>query len=76
MTDEEAERIAANVERINDKVAPLVAEEDHLPASLALARLAAEHVYHDTASKEDFLSVCEGAWSMVERAHASGSCTH
>lgn len=76
MSEEESQRIAKSVDRIAARVAPLVASEDHLPAALALTKLAAEHVYHDTAKKEDFLTVCEAAWSAIEEVHASGSCTH
>lgn len=76
MTDEEAKRIAADVDRITAALAPLVAGEEHLAASIALSRLAAEHVFHDTRKREDFDNVCDAAWSMVEKAHVSGSCTH
>lgn len=75
-TEEEAKRIGAAVDRIADAVVAHVAHEEPLPAALALAKLGAEHIYHDGGDREDFLRICESAWNVVEKAHVGGQCSH
>lgn len=76
MTDAEKAKLAAETDRLIEALAPIVRDADHLPAALALTRLAAEHVYHDDADEEDFMNVCRAAWGSVAAAHRSGGCSH
>lgn len=76
MTDDEKAKLAAETDKLLEALAPVVRNAEHLPAALALARLAAEHVFHDEAGEEDFMAVCRAAWNAVIEAHPRGRCDH
>ena len=75
MTKDNAEEIAKQIDAIKAAVTPHLRDRDHQAAAMALASLAAEHVFHDTGQEDDFMAVCRAAWKHCKRVHDEGQCT-
>lgn len=69
-TDDSA-TIAKEIDRVCGRLGPLLVNENHYVATLALSMLAARHALHDHASEEDLVTAFRAAYQRAKRGHAA-----